>query len=125
MASSSCFTPIRLNFHHDGVFEANPLNYNFGMVSKLENVDNLMFMGYKDLVEFLEKESHATCNALYFVVPGLVIKTGLKPLKCDVGMRNFRQYASRNNGEIDIYMAQYEFDFEDGTIEANNHSGSD
>ncbi|GJW46207.1 hypothetical protein Tco_0077853 [Tanacetum coccineum] len=36
-----------------------------------------------------------------------------------------RQYAFRKNGEIDIYMAQSEFDFEDGTIEANNHSGSD
>ena len=39
-------------------------------------------------------------------------------------MRNFRQYAFRNNGEIDIYMAQSEFDFEDGTVEDNNHSGS-
>ncbi|GJR04515.1 hypothetical protein Tco_0527499 [Tanacetum coccineum] len=124
MSSSSCSTPICLNFHHGGVFEANPLNYDFGMVSKLENVD-IVSMGYKDLVEFLEKESHATCNALYFVVPGLDIKIGLKPLKCDVGMRNFRQYAFRNNGEIDIYMAQSEFDFEDGTIKANNHSGSD
>nr|GEV61976.1 hypothetical protein [Tanacetum cinerariifolium] len=82
-------------------------------------------MAYKDLVEYLEKESHATCNALYFVVPGLDLKTRLTPPKCDVGMRNFRQYAFRNNGEIDIDMAQSKFDFEDGTIEANNHSGSD
>ncbi|GJU81935.1 hypothetical protein Tco_1284300, partial [Tanacetum coccineum] len=94
MASSSCSTPLRLNFHHGGVFEANPLNYDFGMVSKLENVD-IVSMAYKDLVEYLEKESHAM------------------------------QYAFRNNGEIGIYMAQSEFDFEDGTIEANNHSGSD
>ncbi|GJT44351.1 calcium homeostasis endoplasmic reticulum protein [Tanacetum coccineum] len=35
------------------------------------------------------------------------------------------QYAFRKNGEIDIYMAQSEFDFEDRTIEANKHIGSD
>ncbi|GKF52654.1 hypothetical protein Tco_0159564, partial [Tanacetum coccineum] len=34
---------------------------------------------------------------------------GLRSLKNDDGVRNYRQYALRNNGEIDIYMLHSEF----------------
>nr|GEW10557.1 hypothetical protein [Tanacetum cinerariifolium] len=77
MASSSCSTPIRINFHHGGVFEANPINYEFDMVSKLDNVD-IYAMDYPAFVTYLETISHAMSNALYFVVPGLDLKNGLR-----------------------------------------------
>nr|GEX58053.1 hypothetical protein [Tanacetum cinerariifolium] len=51
--------------------------------------------------------------ALYFLVPGLDLKDGLRSLKNDVGMRSLRGYALRNDGEIDVYMAHSEFDFDD------------
>ncbi|GJX63051.1 hypothetical protein Tco_0295951 [Tanacetum coccineum] len=98
MASSSCSTPIRINFHHGGVFEANPINYEFDMVSKLDNVD-IYAMDYSIFVTYLETISHAMSNAL--------------------------EYALRNNGEIDVYMAHSKFDFDDRIIEDSHHSGSD
>ncbi|GJT62413.1 multidrug resistance-associated protein 5 [Tanacetum coccineum] len=124
MASSSCSTPIRINFHHGGVFEANPINYKFDMVSKLDNV-NIYAMDYSAFVTYLETISHAMSNALYFVVLGLDLKNGLRSLKNDFGMRNLREYALKNDGEIDVYMAHSKFDFDDRIIEDNHHSGSD
>nr|GEV83114.1 hypothetical protein [Tanacetum cinerariifolium] len=113
MASSSC-----------GVFEANPLKYDFDMVSKLDNVD-IHAMDYSEFITFLETTSHAISNALYFLVPGLDLKGGLRSLKNDVGMRSLREYALRNDGEIDVYMAHSEFDFDDRIIDDIQHSGSD
>ncbi|GJX79146.1 RNA-directed DNA polymerase, eukaryota, reverse transcriptase zinc-binding domain protein [Tanacetum coccineum] len=46
---------------------------------------------------------------LYFLVPGKNLEDGLRSLKNDDGVRNCRQYALRNNVEIDIYMAHSEF----------------
>ncbi|GJU53283.1 hypothetical protein Tco_1226997 [Tanacetum coccineum] len=112
MASSSCSTPIRINFHHGGVFEANPINYEFDMVSKLDNVD-IYAMDYSAFVTYLETISHALSNALYFVVPGLDLKNGLRSLKNDFGMRNLREYALKNDGEIDVYMAHSNSDEDD------------
>nr|GEV79156.1 uncharacterized protein [Tanacetum cinerariifolium] len=83
MVSSSCVTQITINFRYGGVFEANPVLYDYGMLKKLENVD-LISMDYSQ-------------------------KIGLRSLKNDDGVRNCRQYALRNNGEIDIYMAHSEF----------------
>ncbi|GJS80209.1 hypothetical protein Tco_0730090 [Tanacetum coccineum] len=124
MASSSCSTLVRINFHHGEVFEANPLKYEFDMVSKLDNVD-IHAMDYSAFVTYLETISHAMSNALYFVVPGLDLKNGLRSLKNDFGMRNLREYALKNDGEIDVYMAHSKFDFDDRIIEDNHHSGSD
>ncbi|GJV20175.1 hypothetical protein Tco_1369195 [Tanacetum coccineum] len=120
MASSSCSTHIRINFHHGGVFEANPINYEFDMVSKLDNVD-IYAMDYSVFVTYLETISHAMSNALYFVVHEWFEVF----LKNDLGMRNIRGYALKNDGEIDVYMAHSKFDFDDRLIEDNHHSGSD
>ncbi|GKB65791.1 hypothetical protein Tco_0927203, partial [Tanacetum coccineum] len=46
---------------------------------------------------------------LYFLVPGTNLEAGLRSLKNDDGVRNCRQYALRNIGEIDIYMVHFEF----------------
>nr|GEX52445.1 hypothetical protein [Tanacetum cinerariifolium] len=104
MASSSCSSPICINFHYDRVFEANPINYEFDMVSKLDNVD-IYAMDYSAFVTYLETISHAMSNALYFVVPGLDLKNGLSSLK-------------------NAYMAHSKFAFDDRIIEDNHHSGS-
>ncbi|GJZ74389.1 hypothetical protein Tco_0638535 [Tanacetum coccineum] len=108
MASSSCVTQITINFHYGGVFEANPVLYNFGMLKKLKNVD-LISMDYSQVVSYLQTQSHSICKGLYFFVPGKNLEDGLRSLKNDDGVRNCRQYAPRNNVEIDIYMAHSEF----------------
>ncbi|GJX88403.1 gag-pol polyprotein [Tanacetum coccineum] len=105
-------------------FLANPLKYDFDMVSKLDNVD-IHAMDYSAFVTYLETISHAMSNALYFVVPGLDLKDGLRSLKNDVGMHSLREHVLRNDGEIDVYMAHSEFDFDDRIIDDNQHSGSD
>ncbi|GKD95397.1 hypothetical protein Tco_1375234 [Tanacetum coccineum] len=105
MASSSCVTQITINFHYGGVFEANP---DFGMLKKLKNVD-LISMDYSQVVSYLETQSRSICKGLYFLVPGTNVEGGLRSLKNDDGVRNCRQYALRNNGEIDIYMVHSEF----------------
>ncbi|GKE60445.1 hypothetical protein Tco_1510812, partial [Tanacetum coccineum] len=95
MASSSCSTPIRINFHHGGVFEANPINYEFDMVSKLDNVD-IYTMDYSVFVTYLETISHAMSNALYFVVPGLDLKNGLRLIEDN-------HHSGSDEDDYDIY----------------------
>ncbi|GJT78093.1 hypothetical protein Tco_1044818 [Tanacetum coccineum] len=66
-------------------------------------------MDYSQVVSYLETQSRSICKGLYFLVPGTNLEGGLRSLKNDDGVRNCRQYALRNNGEIDIYMVHSEF----------------
>nr|GEV31261.1 hypothetical protein [Tanacetum cinerariifolium] len=66
-------------------------------------------MGYSQVVSYLETQSRSICKGLYFLVPGTNLEGGLRSLKNNDGVHNCRQYALRNNGEIDIYMAHSEF----------------
>ncbi|GJT20568.1 3-hydroxyisobutyryl-CoA hydrolase 1-like protein [Tanacetum coccineum] len=66
-------------------------------------------MDYCQIVSYLETESHPICKGFYFLVPGTNLEDGLRSLKNDVGVRNCRPYALRNNSDIDIYMAHSHF----------------
>ena len=70
---SSCSSQITINFHYGGVFEANPVLYDYGMLKKLENVD-LISMDYSQVVSYLETESHSICKGLYFHYGGVFKK---------------------------------------------------
>lgn len=54
MASSSQSALIDIDFHCDGVFERNPITYDYGMISKVEKVD-IMSMDYSQFLSFLQE----------------------------------------------------------------------
>ncbi|GJY82414.1 hypothetical protein Tco_0495790 [Tanacetum coccineum] len=104
MASSSFSTLVRITFHHGGLFEANPLKYDFDIVSKLDVVD-IHVMDYSAFVTYLETISHAMSNALYFVVPSLDLKDGLRIMEEN-------HHGGIDEDDYDIYNI-YSFDEDD------------
>ncbi|GJU27358.1 (R)-mandelonitrile lyase-like protein [Tanacetum coccineum] len=120
MASSSSSSSYLIRFHRGGVFVSDPFSYDYEMLSEIPNVE-MDAMNFVSFVKLLVSECSSDIKQIFYQVPGLELKLGLRTLKTDNDLAQCVEVAAKNDNVVDIYVSHSVFDFCDATSSSRQH----
>ncbi|GJS98761.1 transposase, MuDR, plant [Tanacetum coccineum] len=123
MASSSSSSSYLIRFHRGGVFVSDPFSYDYEMLSEIPNVE-MDAMNFVSFVKLLVSECSSDIKQIFYQVPGLELKLGLRTLKTNNDLAQCVEVAAKNDNVVDIYVSHSVFDFCDATSSSRQHYDS-
>ncbi|GJR31244.1 transposase, MuDR, plant [Tanacetum coccineum] len=120
MASSSSSSSYLIRFHRGGVFVSDPFSYDYEILSEIPNVE-MDAMNFVSFVKLLVSECSSDIKQIFYQVPGLELKLGLRTLKTDNDLAQCVEVAAKNDNVVDIYVSHSVFDFCDATSSSRQH----
>ncbi|GJU06212.1 hypothetical protein Tco_1122642 [Tanacetum coccineum] len=120
MASSSSSSSYLIKFHRGGVFVKDPFSYNYEMLSEIPNVD-MAAMNFVGFVKLLVSECYSDIKQIFYHVPCLELKLGLRTLKYNEDLAKCVELYCKNDNMLDIFVSHSVFDFFDATSSSQQH----